>query len=71
IETVKQGNFQLLKFIGEKIMREAIDINNKRSIRKIVEYTLREAQDKEWDFNEFIIMGTWKPKKKISATIAL
>ncbi|CAB5210402.1 unnamed protein product [Rhizophagus irregularis] len=63
IETVKQGKFQLLKFIGEKIMREAMDINNTRSIHNIVEDTLREARNKEWDFNEFIVMGTWKPKK--------
>src|SRR3989442_1710401 len=27
IDTVKQGKSQLLKFIGEKIMREAMDIN--------------------------------------------
>ncbi|GBC13605.2 DNA polymerase family B-domain-containing protein [Rhizophagus irregularis DAOM 181602=DAOM 197198] len=56
IDTVKQGKFQLLKFIGEKIMREAMDINNTRSIHNIVEDTLREAQNKEWDFNEFIVM---------------
>ncbi|GBB88743.1 hypothetical protein RclHR1_15320007 [Rhizophagus clarus] len=63
IETVKQGKSQLLKFIGEKIMREAMDINNTRPIHEIVKDTLREAQNKEWDFNEFIIMGIWKPKK--------
>ncbi|CAI2184209.1 5915_t:CDS:1 [Funneliformis geosporum] len=57
IETVKQNNFQLLKFIGEKIMREAMDINNRRSIHKIVEYTLKEARNKEWDFNEFIVIA--------------
>src|SRR4051794_15325775 len=37
IDTVKQGKSQLLKFIGEKIMREAMDINNTRLIHKIVE----------------------------------
>ena len=64
IETVKQGKSQLLKFIREKIMREAMDINNTCSIHDIVEDTLREAQNKEWDFNDFIVMGTWKPKKE-------
>ncbi len=39
-------------------------MNNMRSIYKIVENTLREAWNKKWDFNEFIVMGTWKPKKK-------
>ncbi|RIB19688.1 ribonuclease H-like domain-containing protein [Gigaspora rosea] len=45
---------ELLKFIGERIMREAMDINNTCSIHKIVEDTLREAQNKEWNFNDFI-----------------
>ncbi|CAI2197132.1 13516_t:CDS:2, partial [Funneliformis geosporum] len=43
IETVKQSKFQLLKFIGEKIMKEVIDINNMRPIHEIVEDTLRES----------------------------
>jgi len=43
INTVKQGKFQLLKFIGKKIMREAMDINNTCSIYKIVEDTFKEA----------------------------
>jgi len=58
IDTVKQGKSQLLKFIGEKIMREAMDINNMHSIHEIVEDTLREVRNKEWDFNEFIVIGT-------------
>src|SRR3954452_8161279 len=37
IDTVKQGKSQLLKFIGEKIMRKAMDMNNTRLIHKIVE----------------------------------
>jgi DNA polymerase elongation subunit (family B) len=64
IDTVKQGQSQLFKFIGEKIMWEAMGINNTRSIHKIVEDVLREAKRKQWDFNDFIVMGTWKPKKK-------
>jgi len=41
-----------------------MDMNNTCSIHEIVEDTLREAWNKEWNFNEFIVMGTWKPKKK-------
>ena len=47
IDTVKQGKSQLLKFIREKIMKEAMDINNIRSIHKIVKDTLREAGNKK------------------------
>ncbi|RGB29794.1 DNA polymerase family B-domain-containing protein [Rhizophagus diaphanus] len=64
IDTVKQGQSQLFKFIGKKIMWEAININNTYSIHKIVENTLREAKHKQWDFYDFIVMATWKPKKK-------
>ena len=64
IDTVKQGQSQLFKYIGEKIMWEAMDINNTRSIHKIVEDILREAKHKQWDFDDFIVMATWKPKKK-------
>ncbi|CAI2186491.1 10892_t:CDS:1, partial [Funneliformis geosporum] len=45
-------------------MREAMNINNTHPIDKIVKDTLREAGNKKWDFNEFIVMGTWRPKKK-------
>ncbi|CAI2179044.1 17387_t:CDS:2, partial [Funneliformis geosporum] len=64
IDTIKQGKSQLLKFIREKIMREAMNINNTRPIHKIVKDTLREAGNKKWDFNKFIVMGTWRPKKE-------
>ena len=54
---------QLFKFIGEKIMWEAIDINNTCSIHKIVEDTLRETSLKQWGFDQFIAIATWKPNK--------
>ncbi|PKK61378.1 DNA/RNA polymerase [Rhizophagus irregularis] len=40
IDTVKQGNSELFRFIGEKIMWEAMDINNTRSIHEIVKDVL-------------------------------
>ncbi|CAB5346773.1 unnamed protein product [Rhizophagus irregularis] len=64
IDTVKQGQTQIFRFVGEKIMREALDINNEHTIHQIVEDTLKEARHKRWDFNEFIAMATWKPKVK-------
>src|SRR6266498_1009923 len=63
IDTVKQGQSQLFKFIGKKIMWEAMDINNTRSIHKIVKDTLRETSLKQWGFDQFIAMATWKPNK--------
>ncbi|CAI2201427.1 19825_t:CDS:1, partial [Funneliformis geosporum] len=46
IDIAKQGNSELFRFIGEKIMWEVIGINNTRSIRKIVEDALRDARFK-------------------------
>ncbi|CAI2201750.1 2997_t:CDS:1, partial [Funneliformis geosporum] len=47
IDTVKQGNSKLFRFIGEKIMWETISINNTCSIRKIVEDALQDARFKQ------------------------
>ncbi|RIB22901.1 hypothetical protein C2G38_2033211 [Gigaspora rosea] len=63
IDTVKQGQTELFRFIGEKIMREVMNIDNTRTIYQIVENTLREASKKQWDFNQFVAMATWKPNK--------
>ena len=44
-------------------MWEAMDINNTCSIHKIVEDTLKETSLKQWGFDQFIAMATWKPNK--------
>jgi DNA polymerase elongation subunit (family B) len=62
IDTVKQGNSELFRFIGEKIMWKAMGINNTRLIHKIVEDALRDARFKRWNFNQFIAMSKWKAK---------
>jgi hypothetical protein len=43
IDTVKQGKSQVFKTIGDRIMWRAMDINNDRSLHKIVEDVLRDA----------------------------
>ncbi|GES85640.1 ribonuclease H-like domain-containing protein [Rhizophagus clarus] len=43
INIVKQGKSQLFKTIGERIISEVRDINNERSLHKIVEDVLRDA----------------------------
>ncbi|PKK56492.1 DNA/RNA polymerase [Rhizophagus irregularis] len=62
IDTVKQGNFELFRFIREKIMWEAMGINNTRSIHEIVKDALRDARFKQCDFNQFIAISKWKAK---------
>ena len=43
INTVKQENSKLFRFIGKKIMQKAINIDNIHIIHEIVKNTLREA----------------------------
>jgi DNA polymerase elongation subunit (family B) len=62
IDTVKQGNSELFRFIGEKIMWEAMGIDNTRPIQEIVKDVLRDARFRQWDFNQFIAMSKWKAK---------
>ncbi|CAG8451105.1 4856_t:CDS:2, partial [Cetraspora pellucida] len=62
IGTVKQGQTELFKFVGEKIIREAMDINNICMINQIVKNTLKEAKYKQWNFGQFIVIATCKPK---------
>ena len=63
IDTVKQGQSQLFKFIREKIMQKAMDINNTYSIHKIVKDTLKETSLKQQKFDQFIAMIIQKPNK--------
>src|SRR6266542_709316 len=63
IDTVKQGKSQLFKTIGERIMSEVRDINNERSLHKIVKDVLRDAiiNPNQWSFEQFIETDAWKP----------
>ncbi|GBC08340.1 hypothetical protein RclHR1_08040002 [Rhizophagus clarus] len=56
INTVKQGKSQLFKTIGEQIISEVRDINNERSLHKIVKDVLRDAiiNPNQWSFKQFI-----------------
>ncbi|RGB25372.1 hypothetical protein C1646_771827 [Rhizophagus diaphanus] len=63
IDTVKQGNFELFKFIGEKIMWKTIGIDNICLIQEIVRDILQDARFKQWNFNQFIAMSKWKAKR--------
>src|SRR5581483_6419389 len=62
---MKQGKSQLFKTIGERIMSEVRDINNERSLHKIVEDVLRDAiiNPNQWSFEQFIETDAWKLDK--------
>ncbi|RIA85296.1 hypothetical protein C1645_741676 [Glomus cerebriforme] len=49
--------------IGERIINEVRNVNNERSLHKIVEDVFRDAitNPKQWDFEQFIETNIWKP----------
>ncbi|CAG8568236.1 9506_t:CDS:2, partial [Cetraspora pellucida] len=55
IDTVKQGQTELFRFVEEKTMRKAMNIDNTHTIYQIIKDTLREASEKQWEFNQFVI----------------
>ena len=56
IDAIKQEQFHLFKFVEKKIMRKVMNINNLRSIYKIVENTLRDVSLKQQEFDQFIVI---------------
>lgn len=63
IDVIKQGQAGMSRTIGYKIMHEAVSIDNTRTMRTIVEDTLRDAIERpsQWKYEDFIKTGAWKP----------
>ncbi|CAG8507135.1 18063_t:CDS:2 [Cetraspora pellucida] len=66
INTVKQGQMKLFRFVEEKIMKEAININNTCTIYQIVKDTIRKAKnyenkipDLDERFSYVVVKGEW------------
>jgi DNA polymerase elongation subunit (family B) len=65
IDVVKQGQPGLARDIGYRIMWACMALDNKRTMRQIVEDTLRDAvlNARQWDFDHFVKTDAWKPHK--------
>lgn len=65
IDVVKQGQTELAKKIGYRIMWEAVALANAKDLISIVEEVLREAVENtgQWSFDDFIQSDAWKPNK--------
>ena len=63
IDVVKQGKTKIFKDIGNEIMQEITDIDNEKSIHKVVEDILKKAimDSRQWKIQHFIKTDCWKP----------
>lgn len=64
LEMVKRGNTKLLCLIGDRIMRDALSIDNKLPIEEIVIKHFKSIFTEQWDISYFEASKTYKPKKK-------
>jgi hypothetical protein len=66
IDVVKQGVPEYAKTVGYRIMMDAVRVDNRRSLRQIVEDVLTDAYNRpdQWKFEDFIRTATWKPHKQ-------
>jgi hypothetical protein len=63
LEYIKQGASPILKQNSLEIIREALDINNERSLRDIVETKIKKIYETDWPERYFIRTATFKPHK--------
>ena len=65
IDVVKQGQPGLAIEIGKRVMWACMSIDNKLSLRAVVEEKLRDAvvNGEQWNFEHFIKTDAWKPNK--------
>ena len=65
IDVVKQGQPGLAREIGYRIMWACMALDNKRTVRRIVEDILRDAvlNGTQWNFEHFVKTDAWKPNK--------
>lgn len=65
IDVVKQGQTELTKKIGHRIMWAAVSLTNDRSLLRITEDVLRDAvvNGGQWSFDDFVQSSAWKPNK--------
>ena len=65
IDVVKQGQPELARTIGFRIMWACVAIDNRRTVRTISENVLRDAvmNSSQWKFDDFIKSDAWKPNK--------
>lgn len=66
IDTIKQGQTDYMKKIGNKIMWDSMNVDNEKTLEEIVLETLRWAtsSDIKWTTEQFVKVKTYKTAKK-------
>jgi len=67
LEIIKRGQSQFAKDVINQILWEAMNINNTKSMKQIVEYTIKyyvTTVNRNTDVSKFILTATYKPSAK-------
>jgi hypothetical protein len=66
IDFIKTGQMRLAITLGNKILRQALHIDNDREVLEIVEEIFKDAvtNTAQWSTDDFVETKTYKPKKK-------
>jgi DNA polymerase elongation subunit (family B) len=66
IDFIKTGQMRLAITLGNKILRQALHIDNDREVLEIVEEIFKDAvtNTTQWSTDDFVETKTYKPKKK-------
>jgi DNA polymerase elongation subunit (family B) len=66
IDIIKQGQSDISKKVGTRIMSESMSINNNKTMLDIVKNTIQDliVNSQQWNFQDFIMSYAYKPHKQ-------
>ena len=66
IDIIKQGQSDISKKVGSRIMSESMAITNNKTMLEIVKNTIRDliVNSQQWNFQDFIMSYAYKPYKQ-------
>lgn len=62
IDVIKKNQADMTKKIGHRIMNISVSLTNRLSIKDIVKTVLQDSINSSWDFENFILRASWRPK---------
>lgn len=63
LDFIKRGNAPIMREIGEEAVCRLLDINNKKTVRAIIEELILELPAREWGLESFVKSAEYKPTK--------
>jgi hypothetical protein len=64
ISVIKRGTSEILKKVGFEVMWEAMNLDDYRGFRELTETKIMDLFKRDWNVEDFIIVGKYKPDKQ-------